>query len=135
MSIYGRQVPVPALAALVVLLVVGGLLPVLSSTPAQEIVLVADGMAFRVEGGPASANPVIEVRAGEIVRIVLRNEERGMQHDFAVPALGVALDLVAWTDQRTLTFVAPSEPGDYEYICRPHQLMMRGVLRVLPAGR
>lgn len=133
MSIYGRQIPGKVLAALVLLLVVSGLLPVLSSTPAREIVLVADGMTFRAEADPSVANPVLEVRAGEVVRVVLRNEERGMRHDFAVPTLGVALDLVDWNAQDAVTFVAPSEPGDYEYHCTPHWLTMRGVLRVLPA--
>ena len=131
MSIYERQVPMPALAGLVLLLVVGGFLPVLSSAPAREIVLVADNMTFSTEADPSGLNPVLEVRAWEVVRVVLRNEERGMRHDFAVPALGVALDLVDWNRQGAVTFVAPSEPGDYEFICHPHQLMMRGILRVV----
>jgi len=130
MSIYGRRVSLPALVGVVALLVTGALLPVLSSTPAREVVLVADGMAFRTADG--AANPVIEVRAGEVVRVVLRNEERGMRHDFAVPALGVAMDLLGFGEADAVTFVAPAEPGDYEYVCRPHAPMMRGILRVAP---
>jgi plastocyanin len=130
MSIYGRRVPVPALAGLVLLLIVVAL-PVVSSGPVREIVMVADGMAFRAEADQSQTNPVIEVQAGETIRIVLRNEERGMRHDFAVPVLGIALDLVEWGDQNAVTFVAPSQPGDYEYVCQPHRVMMRGVLRVV----
>jgi plastocyanin len=132
MSNDGRRVPLPALIGVVALLVTSALLPALSSAPGREIVLVADGMTFRAEDG--AANPVIEVRAGDVVRVVLRNDEGGMRHDFALPALDVAIDLLDVGETGAVTFVAPAEPGEYEYICRPHALMMRGVLRVLPAG-
>jgi plastocyanin len=65
-----------------------------------------------------------------MVRLVLRNDDRGMMHDFAVPAWGEAMDLVEWNASGAVTIDVPSEPGTYEYHCRPHMLMMRGQILV-----
>jgi plastocyanin len=43
-----------------------------------------------------------------------------------------ATDMVGWNEQSEMIFEAPAEPGNYEYICRPHSLMMKGTLRVIP---
>jgi plastocyanin len=134
MSILGRHVSkgmllktaIPVMAVL--LLAVA--LPALTSTPTREVTLVARGMAFYVEGDLRTPNPTIEVKAGERVRIVLRNEDRGMTHDFAVPALAAAMDAIRWSESADVLFDAPETPGTYQYECRPHRLMMRGVLRV-----
>ena len=87
-------------------------------------------MAFYIEGDASTPNPTIEVKAGERVRIVLRNQDRGMTHDFAVPALAAAMDAIRWNESGDVTFDVPETPGAYEYECRPHRLIMRGVLRV-----
>jgi plastocyanin len=117
-------------AALVVMMVVGALLPVMTNAPAREITLVARGMAFYLDGDFEYPNPVIEVKAGENVRIVLRNEDRGMTHDFALPAAGAETALIDWQEQAQVTFEVPATPGSYEYVCMPHRLMMKGVLKV-----
>jgi plastocyanin len=130
MSILGRQVPFKAIAAMSLAMVLLALIPALSSTPDREITLVVRGMAFHLEHDPATANPMIALRAGERVRIVVRNEDRGMTHDFAAPALGAALNPLRWNESGDVVFVAPDRPGTYEYVCRPHQLMMRGTIRV-----
>jgi plastocyanin len=130
MSIMGRRVPVRVVAAVAVLLIaVVGLLPVLSKARAREITLVARDMAFYLDGNE-TANPVIDVKAGETVKVVLRNRDRGMTHDFAVPDLGAAMKALDWNEQDDLTFDAPDEPGTYEYVCRPHLVMMKGKIRV-----
>ena len=49
----------------------------MSSTPAREITLVARDMAFYLESDPDDAEPDDRVKAGERVRIVLRNEDAG----------------------------------------------------------
>ena len=126
MSIFGRRVSIRAVAAAVAVLVVAALLPVMSKEPSREIVLVARGMAFYLEGEPAAPNPAIRVAAGETVRVVLRNEDRGMTHDFAVPSLGESLDGLDWNETDDVVFDVPATPGEYEYVCRPHMLMMRG---------
>jgi plastocyanin len=133
MSIWGRKVSVKTVTLVAFLFVVAGLLPVLTKAPAREITLVARDMAFYLDGDDTNANPVIEVKAGETVRVVLRNRDRGMTHDFAVPASDAATDTLDWNEEDVITFDAPEEPGSYEYVCRPHLLMMKGTLIVRSA--
>src|SRR5690606_1620555 len=111
-------------------MIIAALLPVMTSAPAREVALVARGMAFYLESDPETPNPTIEVAPGERVRIVLRNEDRGMTHDFAVPALNTGMDLLRWNQAGAVTLTMPSRPGEYEYVCNPHRLMMRGIIRV-----
>jgi len=132
MSVLGHQLSVKQIGALVGLMLLAALLPALSSTPAREVTLVAKGMAFYLEDDLQTPNPVIEVKAGERVRVVLLNQDRGMTHDFAVPTLDAALNPVSWNQSGDVVFEAPSQPGTYQYVCRPHSLMMKGTIRVLP---
>lgn len=131
MSILGKRVSVKSVAALVVvLLCAGGLFfPVLTKSPTREFVLVARDMAFHARSGNV-ANPVLDVKAGETIRVVLRNDDRGMTHDFAVPSAGVGMKRLEWNEDGAVTFQAPKTPGTYDYVCRPHLLMMKGTLRV-----
>jgi plastocyanin len=130
MSILGRTIPGKVVAAVAALMIVGALLPVMTTSRVdREVTLVANGMAFYLEGDD-KPNPTITVRAGERVRVVFKNQDRGMTHDFAVPALGEAMSLVGWNETDDLTIRVPSTPGRYEYICNPHRLMMRGTIQV-----
>ena len=130
MSILGRTVSMKAVAAIAGLMLLAALLPVRSSTPTREVTLVAKGMAFYLEGDPSTPNPTLEVKAGERLRIVLRNQDRGMTHDFAVPAVAAAMNAIGWNESGEVTLDVPDTPGTYEYVCRPHRLMMRGIIRV-----
>jgi plastocyanin len=130
MSILGHRISRKAVAAMAGLMVVVGLLPALSSTPKRDITLVVRGMAFYLEDDPTAPYPTIEVKAGERVRVVVKNEDRGLTHDFAVPAVGAAMDEITWNQTDQVTFTVPSEPGTYDYVCQPHRLMMRGTIRV-----
>lgn len=123
---------VKLIATVVVCVVVGAIAVAVTRTPDREITLVARGMAFYLEGDPSTPNPTITVRAGERVRITLRNEDPGFVHDFAVPAIDDAVDQVRWNEAAAETFDMPPAPGRYDYICRPHQLMMSGTLIVQP---
>lgn len=130
MSILGQRVPFAAIAALAGLMVIAVLAPALSKTPTREVTLVARNMAFYLESDPKTPNPTIDVKAGERVRIVLRNQDRGLMHDLAVPAVKKTLDLLEWNESDDLTFTAPKRLGAYQYECQPHRLMMRGTIRV-----
>ena len=130
MSILGRTMSVKAVAPLAAVLILSALLPVMTTSPSREVTLVARDMAFYVDGDFAHPNPLIEVKAGEQVRIRLRNGDRGMTHDFAVPALKAAMDDVTWNEQGEVQFTVPRAAGTYDYVCRPHEAMMRGTLRV-----
>ena len=131
MSILGKRISKKVVAALVGAMVcAGGLIPVLTKSATHEIVLVARDMAFYTESNERASNPVLEVKAGETVRVVLKNFDRGMTHDFAVPAVGASIAPVQWNEDDHITFEAPRKPGTYEYMCRPHSAMMKGTLRV-----
>ena len=131
MSNWGRRISTePVAIVAVVFMVAMGVARALMGENAREITLVAKDMAFYVEGNP-TANPVIEARAGETLRIVLENRDRGLMHDFAVPSVDAATDLLKWNEQDEVTFEVPSEPGTYEYVCQPHLLMMKGTLKVV----
>jgi plastocyanin len=132
MSVLGRRISVKLMGVVVALLLLAALVPAMSSTSTREVTLVANGMAFYVEDDLQSPNPTIEVKASERIRIVLRNEDRGMTHDFAVPSLDAALKPVSWNESGEVVLDVPSQPGTYQYVCRPHSLMMRGTIRVLP---
>jgi plastocyanin len=130
MSILGRKVSTKVVATAAVCLLLAALLPAVTRTPTREVVLVVKGMAFYLESDPATPNPVIEVRAGERVRVVVRNQDRGLTHDFAVPLIGAVTHEIPWNQTDEVVFDVPDERGIYEYICRPHRLMMRGTIRV-----
>ena len=131
MSIWGRRLSAQPVAIVAVVFILAmGVARALMGENARHITLVARDMAFYVDGNP-TANPVIEARAGETLRIVLENRDRGMTHDFAVPAIDASTDTLKWNEHDEVTFEVPSEPGTYEYVCRPHLLMMKGTLKVV----
>jgi plastocyanin len=130
MSVMGRRFSAKLIGALAALILIVTLLPALSSPPTREITLVVRGMTFYLESDPHTPNPVIQARAGERVRIVLRNQERGMTHDFAVADLDAAVKPITWNKSSDVVIDIPNRPGTYPYVCRPHSLMMRGEIRV-----
>lgn len=131
MSILGREIASRTVVGLAAVLIVAALLPVMTTPAAREIRLVASGMAFYLEGDLSRPNPAIEVKAGERVRVVLTNMDRGLRHDFAVPVAAAITDGLRWNEQAEVSFDAPEAPGSYEYVCQPHRLMMHGTLRVV----
>ena len=96
---------------------------------AREVTLVARGMAFYLEGDP-TPNPTIHARAGETIRLVLRNDTPGVMHDLAIGELGVSIAPVKTDAPGSFSLRLPSRPGAYDYVCRPHAQMMRGRLLV-----
>jgi plastocyanin len=53
-----------------------------------------------------------------------------MVHDLAIDAVSEATPLLTTGQVGAIEFTAPRRAGNYPYRCRPHGLMMRGVLAV-----
>ena len=103
-----------------------------SGDPARgrEIVLVARNMAFYLDGNP-TPNPTLRVKAGERVHIVLRSDDAGFTHDFAVKAWNAATDFLTGKGAVSVTVTVPDTPGArQEYVCSAHAVMMRGMVEV-----
>ena len=67
-------------------------------------------------------------------QVTLRLVNRGASaHDFALPDLGVETGSVDPGQEKTITFTAPSTPGEYRFVCTipgHEQLGMKGTLVV-----
>lgn len=96
----------------------------------RAITLTARDMAFYLPGDP-TPNPTLVLRRGEEVRLTLTNQDRGMTHDFAVKSLDLATEPLQRADTTTsVVFEAPDQPGESEYVCTFHALMMKGIVKV-----
>ncbi len=109
------------------------LLPMRASSDSagpRTLTLVVRDMTFYLEGNP-EPNPTIVLKAGEQVKLHLRNEDAGMRHDFAVKAWDVTTRVLEDRgEEDTISFRVPDTPGTTPYICTPHAKMMSGTLRV-----
>ena len=115
-----------------VLAFAGIAMSVMASRPVpREIVLVAKDMAFYLPGDPTS-NPTIELRPNERVRLRFVNQDRGIDHDWVVESLSLAIRVLRGdgsSDQILIT--APSSPGRHDYSCSLHDKMITGILEVV----
>lgn len=96
---------------------------------AREIRIVVRDMKFYV-AGEAGANPALRVRPGQTVRLVLRNEDAGMKHDFAIPAWNTATKTIESGEEASVTFRVPGDAAAQTYTCRPHASIMQGTILV-----
>ena len=94
----------------------------------REIRLVGRNTTFYLEGS-ADPNPILRVKPGETVRIVFRNVDAGMRHDFTIPDWDVESNVVAGLGETAVTFTAPAR-GRVEYNCTPHATVMKGTIAV-----
>ena len=98
--------------------------------PPREIVLVARNMAFYLDGNP-TPNPTLRLKAGERVNLVLRSEDAGITHDFAVKAWAVGTAFLSGKGVASVTFVVPDRARQpQQYACTAHAAMMQGVIEV-----
>ena len=112
--------------------VIVSLLPMLASTPAdpiRDVRIVTRDMTFYLEGSD-EPNPTLTFRAGEQVRILLKNEDDGMDHDFSVPAWQTKTKLLTGRGEDALVIRVPSRTGSESYTCTPHAEIMRGTIRI-----
>jgi len=96
----------------------------------REISLVARDMAFYADGN-SQPNPVLRATPGERLRITVTNNAPGMVHDLAIDAVSAATGTLSVGQVASIEFTVPEQIGSYEYRCRPHALMMKGVLKVM----
>lgn len=89
-------------------------------------------MTFTVVGQPDAVNPVIPLRAGERVRLTLKNEAPGLLHDITIPDLRVTIEQLRQGESGEAVFTVPNSPGTHQYLCRPHAELMRGVVDITP---
>jgi len=89
-------------------------------------------MTFTLVGQPDAANPVLTLRAGERVRLTLKNEAPGLLHDITIPDLRVTIEQLRQGETGEAVFTVPTSPGKHEYLCRPHSELMRGVVDITP---
>ena len=130
MSIWGHRVSAKMIATVVVVLLLGAFAVALTRPAPREVTLVARGMAFYLENGD-QPNPTLTFKPGDRVRIVLRNEDRGFQHNFVMPSVRKAeFQPIGWNQTADVVLTVPEAPGIYEYWCRPHMMMMRGQIIV-----
>jgi len=95
----------------------------------REIRIVVRHMTFYLEG-QTDPNPTLRLRAGETVRLVLRNDDQGMMHDFAIPDWKAATRRIVGGEEAAVIFRAPAQPSAQTYNCQPHSQMMRGTILV-----
>ena len=111
----------------VLLAVVAAVLPRIVDTREQvhEIRLVAKNMTYYADGSE-DPNPTLRLVPGEQVRVTIRNDDRGMSHDFGIPAFRVGTGIVDFGTEKSVTFKVPDNPSAATYICTPHSAMMSG---------
>ena len=113
---------------LVALVIVSGC----AQAPARDVTLVATGMSFALASEPETVNPALSFRAGERVRLILRNDAPGFRHDVTIPAWDMAMEPIGFGETAQVTFTVPATNGLVDYYCRPHATMMRGLVTVAP---
>jgi plastocyanin len=111
----------------VLIAVVAAVLPRIVDTREQvhEIRLVAKSMTYYADGSE-DPNPTLRLVPGEQVRVTIRNDDRGMSHDFGIPAFRVGTGIVEFGTEKSVTFKVPDNPSAATYICTPHSAMMSG---------
>jgi plastocyanin len=95
----------------------------------REVEVVVRDMAFYVRGDN-TPNPTLRFAPGERVRLVLRNEQAGVTHNFVISGWDVKTRELRGRGTARVEFDVPSEPGAHRYECTPHAAMMSGAIFV-----
>ena len=93
--------------------------------PIREIVLDAKGTAF------AGDNPTLVLEEGERVRVIVRNNDPGVEHSIAIPELGIERVDIAPGEEHVFE-VRAGRPGVVDYLCPQHMPSMQGKIVVKP---
>jgi plastocyanin len=95
----------------------------------REVNLVIRDLAFYLDGA-GEPNPTLTFRRGEKVRLVLKSEDAGMEHDFVVKDWKIATKAIHGRGEEIATFKLPKRAGTATYFCTPHAGKMRGAIVV-----
>lgn len=96
----------------------------------RDVRVVVRDMAFYVDG-QETPNPTLRFKAGEKIRLVLRNEDGGMNHDLVISDWDVATKTLNEKGQEdTIVFRVPRSRSTAGYKCTPHPQMMQGSVQV-----
>ena len=118
------------LTGAVLLPLVGASRDYAASAAPREIRLIARDMAFYLEGRD-EPNPTLKVRAGEQLRLVMRNEMAGMAHDLVITPWQVQTPMLQKKgEEAVVSFRVPDRAGTVTYRCTPHAEMMRGSISI-----
>ena len=74
-------------------------------------------------------NPTIYLKPGTKVRLILHNEDPGMEHDLVIEALNLKTAIIKEGETAILEFTVPKD-GKFAYICSLHPRMMKGFFMV-----
>ena len=124
-------VGIASAAALVPLMGRGGVArggPGTEGSP-REIQLVVKDMTYYVDGQD-EPNPTLQARPGERIRLILRNTDGGMSHDFTIEEWKVRTRVLKGKGEDAVEFTVPEARGSHEYRCTPHSAMMSGTIVV-----
>ena len=97
--------------------------------PTRDVLFIARDMAFYT-GGSKAVNPVIQLRTGEEVRLVFRNDDEGIRHTLAIQDWNVLLELPKGEREVSMVVRVPDRTGRHWYVCEPHRSMMVGIVEV-----
>ena len=128
MTIKARNRTIAGAAVVAVIAIAATLLPMIASSDLdakREVHLVIRDMAYYLDGKGAP-NPTLQFRRGERVRLILTNEDAGMNHDFVVSNWKIATDVIEGRGQDTVDIKVPRRAGTDSYVCTPHSAKMRG---------
>jgi plastocyanin len=114
-----------AAAGVVAFLVAAGMRSEAEPETIREIVLEARGTSFDGD------NPTLVLRPGERVRVVVRNDDPGVEHSIAIPELGIERRDVGPGEQVAFEVEAPQH-GVIDYVCPQHLPLMKGKIVVQP---
>jgi plastocyanin len=95
----------------------------------RDVVLVVRDMTFYLQGDD-TPNPTLRFTPGERVRVLLRNEESGVTHNFVINDWGVETRELRGAGSDRVEFRVPLERGTRRYQCTPHAAMMSGLIEV-----
>jgi plastocyanin len=95
----------------------------------RELVLVVRDMTFYLQGDD-TPNPTLRFAPGERVRVLLRNEESGITHNFVIGDWGVQTRELRGAGTDRVEFRVPGDGGTHRYHCTPHAAMMSGLIEV-----